>query len=293
MIPTGSEALRRGIVSLRAAGVETPELDARLLMAEALGVPRARLTVALHDPLGDIAEADFFHMIALRESRRPVSQILGRRLFFDRWFAVTPEVLDPRPETETLVATALDHPFDRVLDLGTGSGAIVVTLLAERPQATGVGTDLSPHAVQVARRNALSLGVEGRLSLTLSNWYASIAGRFDLIVSNPPYIAATEMAALSPEVREHEPRMALTDEADGLTAYRAIAVGALAHLRPGGWLMVEIGPTQGAAVSDIFRQAGLTEIGLRPDFDGRDRVVLARAPLEIPADSPDLGQGDA
>lgn len=277
MTLTGAAALRRATVALQAAGVDTPQRDARLLLAHAIGVARDRLALVLPDPLDEMAEAAFFQMIAERAARRPVSHILGGRHFFGRWFMVTADVLDPRPETETLVAAALERPFASVLDLGTGSGCLLVTLLAERPQATGIGTDLSPEALRVARANAETLGVQARAAFVESDWLDVVGGRFDLIVSNPPYIAAAEMATLSAEL-QHEPQLALTDGGDGLSAYRVIAGDAPAHLAPGGWLLVEIGPTQGAAVAGLFAAAGLAEVTIHRDLDRRDRVVAARAP---------------
>lgn len=275
---TGTEALRRATLRLREAHVPGAERDARRLLAHAWGVSSDLLAGRLADvvppPVLAIFEAD----VAARARRVPVSHLTGRRAFWGRTFRVTPDVLDPRPETETLVEAALAAPFDRVLDLGTGSGCIVISLLADRPAATGVGTDISPAAVLVAGENAMAHGVADRIVLPLSDWYEDIGGRFDLIVSNPPYIAASEMADLDPEVRDHEPRVALTDGADGLSAYRAIAAGAVDHLTPGGRLLVEIGPAQGAAVSRLFRAAGLEEIRVRPDLDGRDRLVSARRP---------------
>jgi len=275
---TGTEALQRAVDRLREAKVPGAERDARRLLAHAWGVSSdllaGRLADAVPAPVLAILNAD----VAARARRVPVSHLTGRRAFWGRTFRVTPEVLDPRPETETLVEAALAAPFDRVLDLGTGSGCILISLLAERPAATGVGTDISPAAVLVAWENAVAHGVADRIVLPLSDWYEDIGGRFDLIVSNPPYIAASEMADLAPEVRDHEPRLALTDGADGLTAYRAIAAGSMDHLTPGGRLLVEIGPAQGAAVSRLFRAAGLEEIRVRPDLDGRDRLVSARRP---------------
>jgi len=275
---TGTEALQRAVDRLREAKVPGAERDARRLLAHAWGVSSdllaGRLADAVPAPVLAILNAD----VAARARRVPVSHLTGRRAFWGRTFRVTPEVLDPRPETETLVEAALAAPFDRVLDLGTGSGCILISLLAERPAATGVGTDISPAAVLVAGENAVAHGVADRIVLPLSDWYEDIGGRFDLIVSNPPYIAASEMADLAPEVRDHEPRLALTDGADGLTAYRAIAAGSMDHLTPGGRLLVEIGPAQGAAVSRLFRAAGLEEIRVRPDLDGRDRLVSARHP---------------
>ncbi|WP_375172874.1 peptide chain release factor N(5)-glutamine methyltransferase [Pseudooceanicola sp.] len=214
--------------------------------------------------------------VAQRLKRQPVSQIVGKRAFWRHEFDVTPDVLDPRPDTETLVDQALGGRFSRVLDLGTGTGCIVISLLAERATARGVAVDLSEAALTVARRNARRIGVSDRLELTRSDWFSAVEGSFDLIVSNPPYIAAEEMPDLAPEVRDWEPRLALTDEGDGLTAYRIIAREAAGYLNPEGLVMVEIGPSQGAAVSGLFRAAGYTQVEVIPDLDGRDRVVLAR-----------------
>lgn len=274
---TASEALRAAIPRLAAAGVPEPARDARLLLAFALQIAPERLTLALPEALAPAAAARFEAALARREGRAPVSHITGRRAFWGRDFRVTPEVLDPRPETETLVALALREPFARLLDLGTGSGAILLTLLAERPGATGLGTDLSAGALGVARANAAALGLEARAAFALGDWFAAASGVFDLIVSNPPYVAAAEMAGLSPEVG-HEPRLALTPGGDGLDAYRALAGGAPRHLAPGGRLLVEIGPTQGTAVAALLAGAGLIGVAVHPDLESRDRVVEARAP---------------
>jgi release factor glutamine methyltransferase len=275
---TGAEALRAATARLEAAGVEGAARDARRLFAHALGVAPDVLAGRIADPVPEAAAAAFEALIARRAGREPVSHLTGMRAFWGREFRVTRDVLDPRPETETLVALALGEPFARVLDLGTGSGCILVTLLAERPGAQGVGTDVSPGALLIAGENAARHEVADRLVLTPSDWFGDIGGRYDLIVSNPPYIAAEEMAGLSPEVRDHEPRTALTDEADGLSAYRAIAAGAGRFLTPGGRLLVEIGPMQGPAVSRLFAEAGLARVAVHPDLDGRDRVVSARRP---------------
>jgi release factor glutamine methyltransferase len=275
---TGAEALRAAKARLEAAGVEGAARDARRLLAHALGVAPDVLAGRMTDPVPEAAVAAFNALVGRRVAREPVSHLTGQRAFWGRDFHVTRDVLDPRPETETLVARALAGPFARVLDLGTGSGCILVTLLAERPGAQGVGTDISPDALLIAGENAARHGVADRLVLTPSDWFGDIGGRYDLIVSNPPYIAADEMAGLAPEVRDHEPRGALTDEAEGLTAYRAIAEGAGRFLVPGGRLLVEIGPAQGMAVSSLFAQAGLERVVVHPDLDRRDRVVAARRP---------------
>jgi len=270
--------LRPTLKALTEAGVADPRGDLRRLYDWAFAIGQDAPEAQTRDDPNDLTLEMLDIAVRDRLRRRPVSQIIGRRAFWRHDFIVTGDVLDPRPDTETLVETALAAPFARILDLGTGSGAIAVSLLADRPTARGVATDLSDPALAVARRNAEAIGVSDRLDLLRSDWFSAVSGRFDLIVSNPPYIAAAEMAALAPEVREWEPRMALTPGGDGLDAYRAIAAGAPAHLTPGGRLMVEIGPTQAAAVSALFQAAGLAEIAVQPDLDGRDRVVSARRP---------------
>ncbi len=258
--------------------VPDPAREVRILLAHALGVDVATLPGRPAEAYTAEVMARFYDLIERRQGGTPMSHLLGYRDFWKSRFLITPDVLDPRPETETLVEVALQAPFERVLDLGTGSGCIAISLLLERPEAVGLATDLSPDALAVARRNAEAQGVADRLDLGVSDWWSGVEGRFDLIVSNPPYIAASEMERLQREVRDHEPRIALTDDADGLSAYRAIAGGVLVHLTPGGRLLVEIGHRQGAAVSEIFRAAGLEAIAVHPDLDGRDRVVAARAP---------------
>jgi release factor glutamine methyltransferase len=268
------DALREAADRLRAAGFDNGPSEAVALWG--LVSPSAYIDRA-EDANADSFEK-FWAMVERRARREPFSHISGRRQFYKSVFRVTPDVLDPRPETEILVELALQAPFSRVLDLGIGSGCILISLLLEMPSATGVGTDISEKAILVAGQNAEELGVADRLILPLSDWYADIGVRFDLIVSNPAYISAQEMTELQPEVCDHEPRIALTDEADGLTAYRKIAAGALDHLTPGGRLMVEIGPTQGEAVRKLFMDAGLENPVIHPDLDGRERVVSAVAP---------------
>jgi release factor glutamine methyltransferase len=272
---TIAEAFRATSAILASAGVPEPAKDARLLLSHALGLSSDRLIMAMQDLLPDRAETRLASMIEARCGRQPISQIIGQRHFWGRNFRVTPDVLDPRPETEALIAAALSAPFARVLDLGTGSGAILVTLLCECPSAQGVATDLSPAALAVAQDNAARLGVADRASFLPGSWFDPVEGKFDLIVSNPPYIAADEMSGLSHEVLNWEPHMALTPGGDGLDAYRAITAGAPNYMRPNGRLMMEIGPTQGAAVSALCLAAGLASLGILQDMDGRDRVITA------------------
>ncbi len=268
---TQAEAVAR----LKEAGVPDPARDVRRLFDWAYAVG-AEAGPQDRDTPNARTQALFAQAIADRARRRPVSQITGRRAFWRHDFAVTGDVLDPRPDTETLVELALSEPFARLLDLGTGSGAIAISLLADTPGAHGTATDISDAALAVARENAARIGVADRLVLIRSDWFEAVEGTFDLIVSNPPYIAGDEMAALDPEVRDWEPRIALTPGGDGLDAYRAILSDASAHLEPGGRLLVEIGPEQGAAVSGLFQAAGLEAVEVRPDINGRDRVVSGR-----------------
>ncbi len=274
---TAAEAMAAATARLRAAGIAEPARDARVLLAHAARIEAARVTlIAPEDLPPDIGER-YDQLIALRAVRVPVSHLLGEREFYGRRFKVSADVLDPRPETETLVESALSMPFARLLDLGVGSGCILVTLLAENPGATGVGVDLSEMACLQASANAVLHRVQDRAEILQSDWFSNVAGRFDLIVSNPPYIALDEMAGLQDEVRRHEPAMALTDGGDGLGAYRVIAAGVLDHLEPGGRLLLEIGPTQAEAVIELLSDAGLSGAKVVRDLDGRPRVVVAKS----------------
>lgn len=272
-------ALVEATRALTNAGIDGAARDARRLLAHALNIAPDRVTLHLQDPVTDTASAAINTAITARAARQPVSHIIGTRNFWGRDFRVTPNTLDPRPETEILIEAALQRPFSRVLDLGLGTGCILLTLLAEHPAATGIGVDISNPALEVARENATRLGVADRADLRQSDWFSNVEGRFDLVVSNPPYIAAEEMDGLSPEVRLHEPHLALTPGGDGLAPYRIIAQNIAAHLAPKGRILVEIGPTQGPAVTEMFRAAGLLQIATLPDFDGRDRVIEAFAPI--------------
>ncbi len=272
-------ALAAGASRLAAEGVDGAARDARALLAEATGMPAGRLLIAPDRDLTSDEIEQYQLFLDRRSGNEPVARILARRMFWGRDFAVSSDTLDPRPETETLIAAALDlGPVARFADLGTGTGIIAVTLLAEWPEATALATDIDPACLKVAAANADRHGVAARLECRASDWFSDVTGRFALILSNPPYIAADEMPGLAPEVTLHDPRGALTDGADGLTAYRRIAEAAPRHLDPGGTLMVEIGPSQGADVSELFGAAGLIDIEILPDLDGRARVVMARMP---------------
>ncbi|GAA6186971.1 peptide chain release factor N(5)-glutamine methyltransferase [Litorivita sp. NS0012-18] len=269
----GQEALRAAMAAGEGQGV-APR-DAKRLLAHAAGVDAARLMALGAAELSADVMARYGQYLARRATGEPVSKITGKRAFWNHEFLVTADVLDPRADTETLVAKALERDFTRVLDLGTGTGCILLSLLAERAQASGMGVDISPAALQVARENAARTGVGARADLRLSDWFDAVEGRFDLITANPPYITEAEMADLSPEVRDHDPHLALTPGGDGLEPYRIIARAAPAHLAPQGRILVEMGWRQGPQVAQIFAQAGFRDIETVQDFEGRDRVTCA------------------
>ena len=278
-----AEAIAAAARRLAAAGVPDAAGDARRLCRWAAGLSGAGLAAALGEAQGRDEAARLARAVAARARRVPLAQITGVRAFHGRAFRVSAAVLDPRPETETLVAAALEVPAAHLLDLGTGSGCVLLTLLAEWPGATGLGTDASAEALALARENAAALGLAARARFLEADWFERVPGRFDLIVSNPPYVPEAEIAALAPEVRLHEPRMALTPGGDGLDAYRAIAAGAGAHLAPGGRVILEIGPGQAGPVTRLLSAAGLELTGTRCDLDGRVRAVLARSATKKPA----------
>jgi len=275
---TAAVAMATATARLRAAGVPDPARDARLLLAHAASVDAARVTLIAPEEIAPEIAERYENLISLRAVRVPVSHLVGERAFYGRGFKISREVLDPRPETETLIEAALAAPFERVLDLGTGSGCILVTLLAERVQATGVGVDLSEGACLQASANAVLHGVAARAEVLQSDWFEAVEGRFDLIVSNPPYLAQDEMQGIAPELALHEPAMALTDGADGLSVYRLIAGRAQEYLDAQGRVLAEIGWQQGADVRAIFQAAGWADVVILPDLDGRDRVICARNP---------------
>ncbi|HTN98057.1 MAG TPA: peptide chain release factor N(5)-glutamine methyltransferase [Nordella sp.] len=257
--------------------IATPALDARLLLQAASGLAHEAM-IADPQRLLPAAAAEQFHFyVARRLKGEPVSRILGGREFYGRVFEVTPATLDPRPDTETLIEAALSFmPADkacRLIDLGTGTGAIAITLLAERPLALAVMTDISPEALAVARRNAESHAVLARSSFSAGSWFSGVDGRFDLILSNPPYIPAAILPALAPEVRYFDPRLALDGGPDGLDPYREIAAQALSFLAPEGRVIVEIGEGQVFDIEAIFSAQGLLPEARWKDLAGHVRCL--------------------
>ncbi len=285
--PTLAEGRREAARSFRQIGIATADLDARLLLCQAAGVSHEDLAAIPGRALDPKTRSRFDAFVWRRLEGEPVSRILAVREFYGRPFAIDEAVLDPRPDTETVIEAALgivardgwrNTPIS-ILDLGTGSGCILITLLAELPSAHGVATDASLAALAVAQGNAQAFGVADRAAFVAGNWLEPMAGAFDLIVANPPYLTSAEMAGLSREVR-HDPFHALFGGGDGLDAYRCIAARAPLALRPGGTILLETAPAQSDAVLDLLSSVGLTVAPERcvwRDLAGRPRCVAASA----------------
>jgi release factor glutamine methyltransferase len=285
-----AEALRLLAQALRLAGVESAEVDARALIGAALHLDRSKL-ITQSDRILEARDATAISALAVRRLKRePVARILGRKEFWSLPLAVTPDVLVPRPETETVVEAALDalnrdgaKTEDlRILDIGTGSGALLLALISELPNAVGFGTDISPAALDVARANAERNGLSARCNFVACNIATGVQGAFDLVVSNPPYVARGEITSLAPEVCLYDPALALDGGHDGLDGYRAIAAVARGLLAPAGRLIVELGAGQEPAVSALFTNAGLNITAARMDLAGIPRA-LAATPRATPA----------
>ncbi|HIJ61945.1 MAG TPA: peptide chain release factor N(5)-glutamine methyltransferase [Rhodospirillaceae bacterium] len=280
---TCRQLLDRLTEALRAAGVDSPRLDARLLLAHLLGVESSWLFSHPDHLLDAEQEAAALALGERRCRREPVSRILGRREFWSLSFRIGPETLDPRPDTETIVEAALGVIADRqatlsILDLGTGSGCLLLALLSELPQAEGLGIDISGEALAVAADNAGRLSLNHRARFARGDWGRGIDGLFDVILANPPYIRDQDIDGLDPEVTVFEPRAALAGGADGLDCYRALAADAARLIRPGGAVVVEVGQGQAEAVAAILGAQGLSLVEIRRDLGGIERcVVMSRA----------------
>lgn len=271
--------------TLRARGVESPELDARLLIGHALGLDHAKLAAASQCILAP-SDIEAIHALTARRCHgEPVARILGVKEFWGLSLRLSPATLVPRPETETVVEAALDAVrrqgvstrMLRLADLGTGSGALLLALLSELPAACGAGTDVSPAALATARDNAARLALGQRAHFIACDFGAALASDFDLIVSNPPYVATRDIATLAPEVRDHDPLRALDGGADGLSCYRAIATHARRLLAPAGFLVVEIGTGQAERVTECMACASLSlATEARPDLAGIPRALTFR-----------------
>ncbi len=271
------EATRR----LTDAGIDGARRDARLLLEAAFAWPAHALTLGTPDVSAD-GLARFEGFLARRLQHEPVSRILGVRDFWSLPFRISPATLDPRPDSETLVQAVLDRTEKtaplRLLDLGTGSGCLLIALLTERPNAWGLGLDRAFEAAQMANLNANALGVGARAAFAVGDWTGAVQGRFDVILSNPPYIPLGDREGLAPDVREYDPALALFGGVDGLDPYRRFATELQGLLVPGGLLALEIGWDQGAAVQALLQQAGWHAVACLPDLAGRDRIIVAYSP---------------
>ena len=277
---TAREALRRGAERLAAAGIPNPRLEVRLLLSHAAGLTPEAL---LRDLDQSVDAAPLDACLDRRAAREPLALILGRQEFWSLSFAVSPATLIPRADSETVVDAALAARPDRaaplrVLDLGTGTGCLLLAVLHERPAAWGLGVDLSPEAARLAARNAGALGLAHRAAFACGDWDAPLQGRFDLVLSNPPYVETAAIAGLMPEVARHEPTRALDGGADGLAAYRRILGRLPALLAPGGVAVLELGEGQAGAVGTLAANTGLLRQTLRPDLAGTARALILHVP---------------
>jgi release factor glutamine methyltransferase len=272
--------MQEAIPRLAAAGIEHPAREARMLLAHALGIATVDVIVREMDAVDPVGLTAFEQAIQRRQNHEPVSRIRGSREFYGRSFIVTPDVLDPRPETELLVEEGLKRlpPKGRVLDLGTGSGCILLSILAERSDASGVGVDVSLGALEVAQRNAEALQVRHARFIEGSWPAGSAEGPFDLVLSNPPYIPDAEIPRLAPDVRNYDPGIALAGGTDGLDPYRVILGLAGGLLKPGGSIGVEFGLGQGPAIAALMAKSELTNVILLKDLAGHERAAFSRRP---------------
>ena len=282
MSDTLRELIRRANVHLATRGIDTAALDARLLLQAVSGLRHEEIVAEPDLAVPPDVAVRFSSFIERRCKFEPVSRILGTREFYGRSFRVTPDVLDPRADTEAPIGAALalagrKEPL-RILDLGTGSGAIAVTLLAELPRATVVATDISAAALVVAKGNAEALGVVGRAGFVQANWFDGVDGQFDQIISNPPYIPLGDIAGLAADVRDFDPAKALDGGPDGLEGYRRISSGAGGHLTPNGHVILEIGAGQENAVNELFRGQGFVRESRHFDLAGHVRCLVFNRP---------------
>jgi release factor glutamine methyltransferase len=271
------------------AGIDTPELDARVLLTGIIGVDATELVLRGSAPVEEAERRRVEEAVNRRLAGEPVHRILGHRAFFDLDLELSPATLEPRPDTEILVEAVLPHVERiaaatgscRILDMGTGTGAICLALLSACSQARGIGVDIAQEALETARSNAERNGLSGRFETIESDWFQTVAGLHDVIVSNPPYIKSGEIPHLAPEVRNHDPLVALDGGEDGLAAYRILARDAKLRLVPGGVVGVEFGADQRDAVEEIFHQNGYRTISKHTDLAGRDRAIVAACPTEM------------
>tara|TARA_B100000161_G_C33536579_1_gene408653 strand:+ start:203 stop:1093 length:891 start_codon:yes stop_codon:yes gene_type:complete len=285
MSATLGTLMAEGVAALNEAGIENARMDVRILLARAAGVDGGRISAWPEEEVAADKEAAFRDMIARRSGHEPVGRILGERDFWRHTFKLAPETLEPRPDSETLVEWAIDFLEDndapRVVDFGTGTGCLLLSTIGDLPGSSGIGLDISEGAVACARENARALDLDGQVEFRVSDWDSALDDReradgFDLVMSNPPYITRDEMETLSPEVQKFDPRIALTDEGDGLAAYRVLSQVAFDLAKPGGFVIFEIGRGQEKDVGQLLVEAGFVGVEYREDLGGIVRCVAAK-----------------
>jgi release factor glutamine methyltransferase len=284
MMNSLSDIVSRVAKRLWQVGIENEEYEARLLVAHALGLPSATVYLEAPEHLSFRQGMDIEHYVERRCKREPLSKIVGEKEFWSLPFKVSKATLDPRPDSETLIEAVLDYFPDhmanlRFLDIGTGSGCLLLAALQEYPESTGLGVDISADALKIARHNAEALGMLERTTFAEGCWADAVQGVFDIILSNPPYIATAEIEALAAEVREFDPLIALDGGVDGLEAYRQLVPRLIGLLQPEGYVFLEIGYQQQADVMALVAEAGLEVIVCKHDLAGNARCIVARKPL--------------
>ncbi len=279
-MPTIRALLTQGTARLSEAGSASASLDSRLLLQHALGYSPEQISKEQSQLVKKQLARDFEQLITQRSEGKSVATIIGKKPFWEDEFYTTTDTLDPRPDSETLIAEALKltPPPNTILDLGTGTGCLLLTLLKSWPESNGIGVDISTHAIKVAKKNARELGVSNRVHFTKSSWWNEVDGTFDLILSNPPYIASTDIRTLPRDVVASDPALALDGGADGLDAYKAILAGVAEHSHARTRLLFEIGQGQAESVSELCEEH-FSDVAIAKDLAGIARVVICHSPV--------------
>ena len=270
------EVLADTAIKLSKSGIEGAARDARILTAFALEIPISELSLKINQQVSEKIIVELEKLILRRINREPISKILGRRDFWGRTFSINENVLDPRGDTETLIDFVIEKPVKSVLELGTGSGVIAISLACEWKEVNVLATDISEAALLVAQINAKNFDVEDKIDFLKSDWFEAIEGKFDLIISNPPYIGLSEINEISQEVLNHDPELALFAGSDGLGAYERIIPQLTKFLNPGGTVVLEIGASQSDSVKTLMNSSGLSEVKTLKDLARKDRLVTAK-----------------
>ena len=261
---------------LSKSGIDGAARDARILTAYSLEVPMSQLSLKINEQVSEKIISKLEQLILRRINREPISKILERREFWGRTFSINKNVLDPRGDTETLIDFVIDKPVKSVLELGTGSGAIAVTLACEWKEANVTAIDISEDALSLAERNAEKFNVKNEINFLKSDWFDAVEGLFDLIIANPPYIGLMEQRAISPEVINYDPEIALFAGSDGLDAYKKIIPSLSKFLNPEGFVVLEIGASQSNQVKELMNSSGFFDLKTVKDLSGKDRLIAAK-----------------